>query len=138
MKAALPAIPIHVGPCEFGRFGKLVSVRCPREFDAIMRKAGGQPDPASRRWLIEPRRIGPVIRALQSATDPLFQQAGTRSHNHACPCGAKLQVSLVCWSRAWISISSNFRCSRISWSNARMRSSSASSLRSCIALLHRR
>jgi hypothetical protein len=29
-----------------------------------------------RRWLIEPRRIGPVIRTLLHDTDPLFRRAG--------------------------------------------------------------
>jgi hypothetical protein len=33
-------------------------------------------EPRSRRWLIKRRRIGPVIRALRQATDPLFRQAG--------------------------------------------------------------
>jgi hypothetical protein len=27
-------------------------------------------------WLIERRRIGPVVRALERMTDPLFRQAG--------------------------------------------------------------
>jgi hypothetical protein len=31
---------------------------------------------ASRRWLIERRRIGPVLRAPRRDTDPLFRQAG--------------------------------------------------------------
>ena len=33
-------------------------------------------EPGSRRWLIERRRIGPVIRALRRVTDPLFRHAG--------------------------------------------------------------
>jgi hypothetical protein len=37
-----------------------------------MRNAGGQWEAGSRRWLIERRRVGPVIRALQRTTDPLF------------------------------------------------------------------
>jgi hypothetical protein len=41
-----------------------------------MRRAGGQWEPGSRRWLIERRRIGPVIRTLRRTTDPLFRQAG--------------------------------------------------------------
>ena len=41
-----------------------------------MRKAGGLWEPGSRRWLIERRRMGPVIRALEAATDPLFRHAG--------------------------------------------------------------
>ena len=30
----------------------------------------------SRRWLVDRRRIGPVIRAIEAATDPLFRRAG--------------------------------------------------------------
>jgi len=33
-------------------------------------------EPGSRRWLLERRRIGPVVRALERATDPLFRHAG--------------------------------------------------------------
>jgi hypothetical protein len=69
-------IPAYIGPCEFGQLGKLIAVRCPREFDDVMRQAGGQWEPASRRWLIERRRIGPVIRKLERATDPLFRRMG--------------------------------------------------------------
>ena len=69
-------IPAHVGPCEFGHLGKLIAVRCPREFDVLMRNAGGQWEAGSRRWLIERHRIGPVIRTLQRRTDPLFRRAG--------------------------------------------------------------
>jgi hypothetical protein len=43
-------IPAHVGPCEFGHLGKLIAVRCPREFDTLMRNAGGQWEAGSRRW----------------------------------------------------------------------------------------
>jgi hypothetical protein len=56
--------------------GRLVAVRCPRELDFLMRRAGGLWEPGSRRWLVERRRIGPVIRQLQRATDPLFRHAG--------------------------------------------------------------
>jgi hypothetical protein len=47
--------------------GTMVAVRCPQEFADIIR---------SKRWLVERRRIAPVIRALERATDPLFRQAG--------------------------------------------------------------
>ena len=40
------------------------------------RRAGGVWEPGSRRWLIERRRLGPVIRALRQATDPLFRRSG--------------------------------------------------------------
>jgi hypothetical protein len=41
-----------------------------------MRNAGGVWDPSVRRWLLEQRRIGPVLRALCRRTDPLFRRAG--------------------------------------------------------------
>jgi hypothetical protein len=56
--------------------GALVAVRCPSELDPWMQKAGGLWDPGSRRWLIEQRRMGPLIRNLRRVTDPLFRQAG--------------------------------------------------------------
>jgi hypothetical protein len=73
---ALPSLPARVGPAEFGELGRLVAVRAPRELDGIFRRAGGTWEPGSRRWLIERRRIGPVIRALRSTTDPLFRRTG--------------------------------------------------------------
>jgi hypothetical protein len=73
---ALPPLPARVGPAEFGELGRLVAVRAPRELDDIFRRAGGTWEPGSRRWLIERRRIGPVIRALRSTTDPLFRRTG--------------------------------------------------------------
>jgi hypothetical protein len=41
-----------------------------------MRRAGGVWDPGGGRWIVDPRRIGPVIRELRRTTDPLFGQAG--------------------------------------------------------------
>jgi len=58
--------------------GRLVAVRAPRELDDIFRRAGGTWEPGSRRWLIERRRIGPVIRALRSTTDPLSGERVSR------------------------------------------------------------
>ena len=69
-------LPPQVGLVHFETLGKLVSVRCPREFAEMMRQHGGEWDPGGRRWLIERRRIGPVLRALRRATDPLFRRAG--------------------------------------------------------------
>jgi hypothetical protein len=70
------AIPARIGPVEFGALGKMVAVRCPHELDPIMRRAGGLWEPGTRRWLIERRRLGPVLRHLRRTTDPLFRQAG--------------------------------------------------------------
>jgi hypothetical protein len=56
--------------------GAMVAVRCPQEFVHIILRAGGLWEPGSRRWLLERRRIGPVIRVLQQAVDPLFRHAG--------------------------------------------------------------
>jgi hypothetical protein len=71
-----PALPDRVGPCEIGMLGRLVAIRCPHELAPILQAAGGLWEPGSRRWLVERRRLGPVIRALQRATDPLFRHAG--------------------------------------------------------------
>jgi hypothetical protein len=71
-----PPLPARVGSAEFGELGNLVAVRAPRELDGIFQRAGGIWEPGSRRWLIERRRIGPVIRALRTATDPLFRKSG--------------------------------------------------------------
>ena len=54
----------------------MVTVRCPHELDPLMRAAGGMWEPGSRRWLITRQRVGPLIRNLRRATDPLFRQAG--------------------------------------------------------------
>jgi hypothetical protein len=69
-------IPTHVGPVEFGTLGNQVAVRCPVELAHILRRAGAIWEPGSKRWLVQRRRIGPVIRALERATDPLFRRAG--------------------------------------------------------------
>jgi hypothetical protein len=67
---------VNVGPVQFGRLGKLVAVCCPRDLDAVMKRAGGQWEPGTRRWLVERRRMGPLIRHLERVTDPLFRRVG--------------------------------------------------------------
>jgi hypothetical protein len=49
--------------------------RCAARRSSRTSCAGGVWEPGSRRWLVERRRIGPVIRALEAATDPLFRHA---------------------------------------------------------------
>jgi hypothetical protein len=71
MDALLTAAVPH-RPAEFSILG----ARSPRDFDRLMKKAGGLWEPGSWRWLIEPRRINPLIRDLRRATDPLFRRAG--------------------------------------------------------------
>ena len=51
-------------------------VRCPHDLDPLMRKAGGLWEPGGRRWLIARNRIGPLMRELRRATDPLFRRVG--------------------------------------------------------------
>ena len=72
MRAPLPP---RIGPVVFGGLGSWITVRCPRDYDSLMRNASGQWESGSRRWLIE-RRIGPVIRTLGRNVDPLFRSAG--------------------------------------------------------------
>ena len=71
-----PPLPARIGPVEFAEFGRMVAVRCPRELAHVMQRAGGVWEPGSRGWLVDRRRVGPVIRALERETDPLFRQAG--------------------------------------------------------------
>jgi hypothetical protein len=71
-----PPLPARIGPAEFSELGGMVAIRCPSEFAHIMRRAGGLWEPGSRRWLVQRRRIGPVIRALERTTDPLFRLVG--------------------------------------------------------------
>jgi hypothetical protein len=69
-------LPARIGPAEFSTLGALVAVRCPHDLDPLMRRAGGQWEPGTRRWLIERRRMGPLMRNLRRTTDPLFRRAG--------------------------------------------------------------
>jgi hypothetical protein len=72
----MPDLPARIGPAEFSTLGAMIAVRCPSDLDPWMRKAGGLWEPGSQRWLIERRRIGPLIRNLRRNTDPLFRRAG--------------------------------------------------------------
>jgi hypothetical protein len=71
-----PPLPARIGPVGFAEFGRMVAVHCPQDFAHILRRAGGMWEPGSRRWLVTRHRIGPVIRALERETDPLFRQTG--------------------------------------------------------------
>jgi hypothetical protein len=72
-------VPASIGPVVFGTLGVgWVMVRCPRQYDDLMRRAGGVWEPGARQWLVERRRIGPVIRELERTVDPLFRHAGMR------------------------------------------------------------
>ena len=66
---------MRIGPCEFDLLGAMVAVRCPQDFDHRMHQAGGQREQGTRRWLVERRRIGPLVRNLRRDTDPLFRWA---------------------------------------------------------------
>jgi hypothetical protein len=77
MSGKAAALPVRIGPVEFAPFGaKWAAVRCPHEFDQLMRQTGGLWETGSRRWLVERRRMGPLIRNLRRTTDPLFRRAG--------------------------------------------------------------
>jgi hypothetical protein len=69
-------IPDHIGPCEFGTLGNQIAVRCPEELAHILQRAGAVWEPGIKRWLVQRLRMGPVIRALERATDPLFRRQG--------------------------------------------------------------
>ena len=69
-------LPAWIGPAEFSMLGGMVAVRCPAELAPLLRRAGATWEPGSRRWLVQPHRLGPLQRALKRATDPLFRRAG--------------------------------------------------------------
>jgi hypothetical protein len=70
-------LPAQIGPCQLSAFGETwAAVRCPQDYDPVMRKAGGVWEPGGRRRLVERRRIGPLVRNLRRATDPLFRRVG--------------------------------------------------------------
>jgi hypothetical protein len=77
VRALLPELPVWIGPVEFSPFdAKWTAARCPYDLDPMMRKAGGLWEAGSRRWPIPRGRLGPLIRNLRRATDPLFRRAG--------------------------------------------------------------
>jgi len=71
-------VPASIGPVVFGVGVGWVTIRGPRQYDELMRRAGATWDPGARQWVIQRRRIGPVIRELEHEVDPLFAQAGIR------------------------------------------------------------
>jgi hypothetical protein len=76
---SLADVPPSIGPVVFGTLGVgWVMVRCPRQYDELMRHAGGVWEPGARQWLVERRRIGPVIRELERTVNPLFRLVGIR------------------------------------------------------------
>jgi hypothetical protein len=48
----------------------------PSDYDDLMRRAGGVWEPGARQWLVERRRIGPVLCELERSVDPLFRRVG--------------------------------------------------------------
>jgi hypothetical protein len=66
----------RIGPAEISTLGAMVTVRCPHDLDPLMRAAGGLWESGGKRWLITRNRVGPLMRNLRRATDPLFRQAG--------------------------------------------------------------
>jgi hypothetical protein len=71
-------LPGRIGPAEIA----LVAVRCPSDLDPWMQKAAGLWDPGGRRWLIERKGMGPLIRNLsprhRSAVPPHRHRSGKR------------------------------------------------------------
>jgi hypothetical protein len=68
-------LPAHVGPCEFSTLGKLIAVRCPKELAHILQRGRRRSLGRGGGWC-NGCRIGPVIRARERATDPLFRHVG--------------------------------------------------------------
>jgi hypothetical protein len=75
----LADVPPSIGPVVFGTLGVgWVMVRCPQQYDELMRR--GRLGAWRAQWLIERRRIGPVIRKLERTVDPLFRQGIDLNH----------------------------------------------------------
>jgi hypothetical protein len=69
-------LPARIGPCEFAELGALkMAMRYPRDYDADAERWRSL-EADSRRWLLERRRINPVIRTLRRTVDPLFHHFG--------------------------------------------------------------
>jgi hypothetical protein len=73
---AFPPLPSRIGPVEFVMLAGMVALHCPQDFVPISEARRSDVRTGSRRWLVDRRRIGPVIRALGKATGPLFRHAG--------------------------------------------------------------
>jgi hypothetical protein len=90
---------------EFSMPGGMIAVRCPVELAPIMRRAGGMWEPGTRRWLIERRRIGPVLPALAARVAPAFPPgsaergrrvaAGGPSSPMKRPCGGRWNAAAL-------------------------------------------
>jgi hypothetical protein len=64
------SLPARIGQVRFSVLNGMVAVRCPSDLAPLMRRAGGEWEPGSQRWLIKRRRIGPLIRNLHRVIDP--------------------------------------------------------------------
>jgi hypothetical protein len=69
-------LPARIGPAEFSTLGAMVVVRCPTGLVPFVQKAGGIWESGSKRWLVQRRRLNPLIRSRHRATNPLFRRAG--------------------------------------------------------------
>jgi hypothetical protein len=84
MRSSPPALPVRIGPCEFGELGGRVTIRCPRELAHIPAEANrlARPDKtdlpalAGRAWPVL-HRLGPLFldafqfRAIPAAASTL-------------------------------------------------------------------
>lgn len=99
MTVRLPTVdlPAQIGPCSFEAFGaKWFAVRCPDELTSLMRQPAVSGSQAPRRWLIERRSLGALVRQMRQVTDTLFRQGGVsldRGSNHVM---AQRGGDLVC------------------------------------------
>lgn len=59
------SIPDRIGPVEFGTLGRMVTVRCPSDLAPLVQAAGGAWEPGAKVWLVDRRRMGPLVRTLR-------------------------------------------------------------------------
>jgi hypothetical protein len=69
-RAMRSAIPAHIGPCEFGRLGGWVVVKCPCEYDTLMRNSS--------------RPMGTQFASL-ACREASHRIIAVPSHNHGLP-----------------------------------------------------
>jgi hypothetical protein len=87
----MPDHSVHaaIGPCQFVRLGTRITIRCPHDYDALMRLAGGVWDPGGGRWFIDPRRIqlAAVVDRLIYGNDTTFDAEDARMLDQLLPHG---------------------------------------------------
>jgi hypothetical protein len=65
MRVGNVPVPARIDPCQLEMLGGMVAVPLSQTSIRWMRQAAGLWEPGSRRWLVERRRIRPLVRNLR-------------------------------------------------------------------------